>query len=167
MRTTRSCENSVTMNPAKPQGEELQATSSLATEGPFPLALASHASPSNLRGAHPRAGEVPASKPGVATTHIHLEQLSTSCLTHRHFLGHLKATGKPPGAATEEMATRTSSRTSRSPRNIAGCRRRGEPRFRSLRVLVLPEGEPYPLPLDRGAASREVAKHVAAREHHS
>ena len=39
----------------------------LAVEGPFPLALDRKAPPTDMRDAHPRAGEMPTSSPGMGT----------------------------------------------------------------------------------------------------
>ena len=48
----------------------IQASSfALAVEGPYPLALDRKAPPTDMRDAHPRAGEMPTSSPGTGTEH--------------------------------------------------------------------------------------------------
>ena len=50
----------------------------LAVEGPFPLALDRKAPPTDMRDAHPRAGEMPTSSPGIVTEHNLLGHEHTS-----------------------------------------------------------------------------------------
>ena len=139
----------------------------LAVEGPYPLALDRKAPPTDMRDAHPRAGEMPTSSPGTGTEH--------NLPGHEHTSSDTTALPRTPEKQRESHREQPLKNEQQGhqerPQNDEEQERRplkrntGRPR--PGMCCYCREEEPYPPPTRLRSRATMTHHDLAAAEHHS